>query len=106
MEGRGWGGGCVALLRTRVVEAVLTDLGMPEVSGWEVARAVKAERAHIPVILLTGWGEQPPIEPTEQGLVDRVLGKPCRIQDIQAALGDLVRTPSPAARHDSPPDVP
>ena len=106
MEGRGWGGGCVALLRTRVVEAVLTDLGMPEVSGWEVARAVKAERAHIPVILLTGWGEQPPIEPTERGLVDRVLGKPCRIQDIQAALRDLVRTPSPAARHDSPPDVP
>jgi signal transduction histidine kinase/CheY-like chemotaxis protein len=93
----------VALFRTRVVDAVLTDLGMPEVNGWEVARTVKAERAHVPVILLTGWGEQPPIEPTGRGLVDRVLGKPCRIEDIQAALRDLAHPPSTATRHNPPP---
>jgi CheY-like chemotaxis protein len=31
----------VALFRTKVVDAVLSDLGMAEVNGWEVARAVK-----------------------------------------------------------------
>jgi CheY-like chemotaxis protein len=79
----------VALFRATAVDVVLTDLGMPEVTGWEVARLVKAERAQVPVILLTGWGDQVPQELTA-GLVDRVLAKPCRIQEIQAVLQDLV----------------
>ena len=79
----------VALFRATAVDVVLTDLGMPEVTGWDVARLVKAERAEVPVILLTGWGDQLPQELTE-GLVDCVLAKPYRIQEIQAVLRDLV----------------
>jgi DNA-binding response OmpR family regulator len=63
--------------------------GIPEVTGWEVARLVQAERAQVSVILLTGWGDQRSQELTD-GLEDRVLAKPCRIQEIQAAARGLV----------------
>jgi CheY-like chemotaxis protein len=37
-------------------DLVLTDLGMPGMSGWEVASAVKKRSPNIPVVLITGWG--------------------------------------------------
>lgn len=39
-------------------DLVITDLGMPKLDGWAVARRVKAKNTMIPVIVLTGWGAQ------------------------------------------------
>ncbi len=79
------------------VDCVLTDLGMPELTGWDVARAVKAHTSQLPVILLTGWGELPAGGAEPAGLVDRILGKPVRLEellDVIAALTD--RPPAPS----------
>ena len=38
-------------------DLVITDLGMPDVNGWDVARAVKSARQGLPVLLLTGWAD-------------------------------------------------
>ena len=82
-------------------ELVFTDLGMPEVSGWEVARRVKARRGGTAVALVTGWGDQiDPAEARAQG-VDYLVAKPCRIGDVTAvvaeALSRAVGAPSPGA---------
>jgi CheY-like chemotaxis protein len=44
--------------RNEAFTVVITDLGMPQVDGRKVARAVKAASPSTPVILLTGWGQQ------------------------------------------------
>ena len=41
------------------VDLVLTDLGMPGLTGWDVIERVKARWSDLPVILVTGWGEHP-----------------------------------------------
>ena len=53
------GGGREGLARfeTGRYDLVLTDLGMPDFNGWDVARAVKAARPDVPVLLLTGWAD-------------------------------------------------
>jgi CheY-like chemotaxis protein len=79
----------IALLGKDPVDLVLTDLGMPEVTGWEVARAVKARAAGVPVVLLTGWGEDGTGEASVAGLADRVLGKPVRLKDLLAVIQEL-----------------
>jgi signal transduction histidine kinase/ActR/RegA family two-component response regulator len=71
------------------VDLVLTDLGMPEVTGWDVARAVKAYDPHLPVILLTGWGEHVSPSAAELALVDRVMGKPFHLKDLLGAVAEL-----------------
>jgi signal transduction histidine kinase/ActR/RegA family two-component response regulator len=73
------------------VDLVITDLGMPGMTGWEVARAVKLVTSHPPVILLTGWGERPASHSEYAGLVDRILGKPVRLDELLAAIRDLTR---------------
>jgi len=84
----------LARLREEAPDAVLTDLGMPEMTGWEVARAVKAEAPALPVLLLTGWGDQAAVEAEGEACVDRVLGKPVRLEDLLAAIAELTGPPA------------
>jgi PAS domain S-box-containing protein len=83
------GAAAIALLDSDAFDLVLTDLGMPEVTGWDVARAVRARRPGLPIVLLTGWGEHGTGEPTLTGLVSRILGKPVRLEDLLAVVDQL-----------------
>jgi CheY-like chemotaxis protein len=83
------GAAAIALLDSDAFDLVLTDLGMPEVTGWDVARAVRARRPGLPIVLLTGWGEHGTGEPTLMGLVNRILGKPVRLEDLLAVVDQL-----------------
>jgi CheY-like chemotaxis protein len=71
------------------LDLVLTDLGMPEVTGWDVARAAKARVPRLPVILLTGWGDQILPDGDHRGLVDRILGKPFLLEDLRRAIAEV-----------------
>ena len=76
------------LLAESPVDLVLTDLEMPQLTGWDVARESKALHPHVPVILLTGWGEAAERESARTS-VDRVVGKPIHLQDLLGAIGEL-----------------
>jgi signal transduction histidine kinase len=43
-------------------DLVITDLGMPDITGWDVARAVRGTSPTLPVLVLTGWADavEPP----------------------------------------------
>jgi CheY-like chemotaxis protein len=68
------------------VDLVLTDLGMPGMTGWDVARGVKARRPGVRVGLLTGWGERPLAKPEERVAADFVLAKPVTVEALRAAV--------------------
>jgi signal transduction histidine kinase/ActR/RegA family two-component response regulator len=67
-------------------EIVITDLGMPDMDGHHVARAIKAESPHTPIIMLTGWGTIMKTEGETAPEVDAVLSKPPRIQELNNLL--------------------
>jgi CheY-like chemotaxis protein len=73
------------------LDLVLTDLGMPGVTGWDVARAVRRRHPRLPVVLLTGWGENGTGETSPLGLVDRILAKPVTLNELLAVIDDLTR---------------
>ncbi len=79
----------LAILEQQEIEVVLTDLGMPEMTGWEVARKVKERYPHLPILLLTGWGDQVVMEAEERTLVDKVLSKPVPLEALLQALGEV-----------------
>lgn len=67
-------------------EAVVTDLGMPIVNGIQVANQVRAMSGTVRIVLLTGWGERAREQPEFPATIDRLLGKPVRIEELRAAL--------------------
>jgi CheY-like chemotaxis protein len=83
-------------LRAERFDLVLTDLAMPRVSGWQVARVAKQLVPGIPVFLVTGFGVELSVEERRANGVDAVLVKPLQIQDILDAVVGVARTRPPA----------
>jgi PAS domain S-box-containing protein len=71
-------------------DLVITDLGMPGISGWEVAKAAKGKNAKLPVVLLTGWGAQYEEEDLENRGVDIVLSKPLSWEKLTESVDKLL----------------
>ncbi len=67
-----------ALMKFRpgTFDIVISDLGMPDMMGWDVLRHIRDREASIHTVLLTGWARQ--IDPAEAKLrgVDLVVAKP------------------------------
>ena len=66
-------------------DVVITDQGMPSMSGREFARVLRERRPGLPVILLTGDTHTGPVDDT----IDLVLTKPFRIEEVDAAIHQL-----------------
>lgn len=64
------------------IDLVFTDLGMPGMSGWEVAKSIKAKDPRIPVSLITGWGIQIDDEKMKESGADLILNKPFKINQV------------------------
>jgi CheY-like chemotaxis protein len=74
------------LRSSKPYEVVITDLGMPDMDGHGLARAIKAESPKTPIIMLTGWGGMPEAEGKSAPEVDAVIGKPPRMQELSNLL--------------------
>ena len=81
-------GGAAGLeaFRREPCDAVFTDLGMPDLNGWDLARAVRTLHPDVAVVLVTGWGFQ-----LEEGVahargVDLIMPKPFSIEEVERAL--------------------
>jgi len=69
-----------------VFDVVLTDLGLPGVSGEEIARRVTTQSPQTPVVLLTGWAEQIKSERGSLEGVTCILSKPISLDTLEATL--------------------
>jgi CheY-like chemotaxis protein len=83
----------IAKFKIQRFDLVVTDLSMPDLSGWEVAREVKKLRPDMPVILITGWGQNQDEEKLKESGVDRVVTKPFRIEQLMKTVEDLLSKP-------------
>jgi CheY-like chemotaxis protein len=63
-------------------DMVMTDLGMPDMSGWEVAGRIRETMPEVPVVLVTGWGTTITDEEIEQAGVAAIVHKPFELEDL------------------------
>ncbi len=73
-------------------DLVLTDLGMPGISGWEIAKTVKEYSPETFVVIMTGWGESFKEKDLKAKGIDALLAKPFRLDNILEVISSLFRT--------------
>ncbi|QRM33914.1 response regulator [Microvirga sp. VF16] len=79
------GGQALSLLQAGIaLDALLTDIRMPEANGWEVAKAYRERFPDLPVLYVTGYAEQ--MQPVPGGII---LSKPYRISQVIGLLKDV-----------------
>jgi CheY-like chemotaxis protein len=76
----------IALVEQQPFDLVITDLGMPGISGWDVARIVKLRAPHTPVAMITGWSDRIDLEYANANGVEGVIAKPFRRDDLRRIL--------------------
>ena len=70
-------------------DGVFTDIGMPGMSGWELAREIRQRDKRIPIAVITGWGEAVASHEQKAAGVDWVVAKPFtadRIAELVVAI--------------------
>jgi CheY-like chemotaxis protein len=77
------------LIQTSAFDMVFTDLGMPGMPGWEIAKSVKQHNSNIAVVLITGWGAEFEETKLADNGVDLVLSKPVKTTDLLKAAAEL-----------------
>jgi signal transduction histidine kinase/ActR/RegA family two-component response regulator len=90
------GNEAVALLGAGAFDAVFTDIGMPGMSGWELARIVRERDAGIPVAVITGWGESVGSDQQQAARVDWVVSKPFSMKRIVEIVREIEQREKPA----------
>jgi CheY-like chemotaxis protein len=79
----------VKLFQTGTFDMVFTDLGMPDMTGWEVTEAIREIDAEVPIVLATGWGSEIDEAAAQNRGVTRVLAKPFTVQKISSLVAEL-----------------
>lgn len=72
-------------------DLVVTDRGMPEMNGLQMAAAIKQVAPAMPVILLTGYGRALPDEGESTKVVDLIVSKPITRSGIREAIAKVIK---------------
>lgn len=67
-------------------DAVLLDIGLPDVSGFEVVAALKRRWPRLPVVALSGYGQNADVEKGRRAGFSEHLVKPVASADVERAL--------------------
>ena len=67
------------------VDLVLTDLGMPGMTGTDLARTVRGRWPHLRLGLMTGWDQAESPVGEANGVVDFVIAKPFKLSALLSA---------------------
>jgi CheY-like chemotaxis protein/anti-sigma regulatory factor (Ser/Thr protein kinase) len=78
-----------ALVERHPFDLVITDLGMPGLSGWDVARLVKLKAPTVAVAMITGWSDRIDPEYARANGVEHVIAKPFRREDLRRVMHAL-----------------
>lgn len=81
----------LAVLEQSVPDLVISDIGMPGMDGYELARRIRQDARWSGVVLvaLTGYGLEDDRELARAAGFDRYLVKPASIQSLKPLLADL-----------------
>jgi two-component system cell cycle response regulator CpdR len=71
-------------------ELMITDLGMPGMSGLELSGIVHEQNPDLPIAMITGWGTQLNKDEVALKGIKAVISKPFHLKDIKLMISGMV----------------
>jgi DNA-binding response OmpR family regulator len=85
-----------AILKSEPYEVVITDLAMPDIDGYNVARTIKAESPNTPIIMMTGRDMIAKEGGKMASAVDVLVDKPPHIEQLNNLLLRIAKPAKPS----------
>ena len=71
-------------------DLVLTDLGMPKISGCEVGKVIKDLNPNVPTVMITGWGVEVDRQKMQASGIDRIISKPFTFEEVSQIVSEAM----------------
>ncbi len=78
-------------LATGRYDLLITDIGMPYMSGWQLAEQIKGVYPDMKVAVVTGWGDSVDAAQKTHHGVGYVLGKPVGREQLKNLIGEVLQ---------------
>jgi DNA-binding response OmpR family regulator len=79
----------LACLQKNNYDLLITDLGLPGLSGWELARSSKRYQSNMPVLAISSWQGHKALQKIDEYGIATVIWKPFRFSQIKEAIEDI-----------------
>lgn len=86
------GAEALKILKTENFDLVLTDLVMPDLSGYDVIKALDGLDKRPKVGLITGWGDKIETKEGEELKVEFIIKKPFNFSELSRYINDIFST--------------
>ena len=83
------GSEALSVFRELEFDGIFTDVGMPGMSGWELAREIRQINTRIPIAVITGWGEAVGSKEQRAAGVNWIVAKPFTADRIAELVHDI-----------------
>jgi signal transduction histidine kinase/FixJ family two-component response regulator len=83
------------------VDVVFTDIGMPEMSGWELASEIRKRSETIPLAIVSGWADAISCDARQAIKADWVVSKPFDIAIIASIANEVAARRNSASNSSS-----
>lgn len=89
----GRGDQALTLARENMPALIITDLSLPGITGFELAKALKGDVATkgIPILCLSGYADTETSDAAAASGIDRLVAKPCLPDELLAHARELLK---------------
>jgi CheY-like chemotaxis protein len=91
----------LTMIASQKFHAIFTDVGMPGMSGWELAQAIRQQNEEIPIAVITGWGEAVGSNDQRKAGVDWIVTKPFTAERIAELAQQIKKQSCVGTRRDT-----
>ncbi len=80
---------------------LITDIGLPGISGWDVIEAIREKDAAVPIIVISGWTNKAEHLKGEELNVNHVLSKPIDLISLTHIIKECLQQANniPSSNH-------
>jgi len=72
------------------INLIISDIGLPGISGWDFIREVRKTNKDIPIMVITGWGNEITASQIKDLTVNKVITKPFTISQLVSEIQALL----------------
>jgi CheY-like chemotaxis protein len=79
-------------------DALFTDIGMPDMSGWELVTEIRKHTQMMPIAIISGWADAISLETKNAVKADWVVAKPFDIDKICKIAQEITQRKNSSAK--------
>ena len=78
--------------KTGRYDMIISDIGLPGISGWDFIKHVRSDNDEIPILVITGWGNEITSDRVSSNHINKIITKPFKFDQFINYVNELLNS--------------